>query len=91
MVGPWTRIEGTPFDPNPNKPFAKLDIEDLFLPNGRLSPSITIIGNRIDIICCLFLTRLTIVIIIITANFHCVSKSSPFFIFVITQSNVDQF
>jgi len=44
IVGPWTRVEGTPFDPNPNKPFAKLEIDDLFLPNGRLSPSITIIG-----------------------------------------------
>lgn len=49
IVGPWTRIEGTPFDPNPNKPFAKLELEDLFLPNGRLSPSITIIGTEIGI------------------------------------------
>ena len=47
IVGPWTRIEGTPFDPNPNKPFAKLELEDLFLPNGRLSPSITIIGKEL--------------------------------------------
>jgi len=43
-VGAWTRIEGTPHDPNPNKPYAKLDIEGLFKANGCLSPSITIIG-----------------------------------------------
>jgi len=45
-VGEWTRIEGTPNDPNPNKPFAKIDIQDLFNPEGRLSPSITVVGER---------------------------------------------
>jgi mannose-1-phosphate guanylyltransferase len=45
MVGEWTRVEGTPNDPNPNKPFAKLDIADLFNTDGRLNPSITVIGQ----------------------------------------------
>lgn len=49
FVGEWTRIEGTPNDPNPNKPFAKLDISDLFQPDGRLSPSITVIGSNVHI------------------------------------------
>lgn len=48
-VGPWTRIEGTPHDPNPNKPYAKLDIVGLFKANGCLSPSITIIGSNVQI------------------------------------------
>jgi mannose-1-phosphate guanylyltransferase len=49
IVGPWTRIEGTPNDPNPNKPFAKVEVADLFKPNGCLSPSITIIGSNVQI------------------------------------------
>ncbi|ELT91800.1 hypothetical protein CAPTEDRAFT_169555 [Capitella teleta] len=49
MVGQWTRVEGTPNDPNPNKPFAKLDITDLFNTDGRLNPSITVIGSNVQI------------------------------------------
>lgn len=49
FVGEWTRIEGTPNDPNPDKPFAKLDIPDLFQSDGRLSPSITVIGSNVHI------------------------------------------
>jgi len=49
IVGPWTRIEGTPNDPNPNKPFAKVEVVELFKPNGCLSPSITIIGSNVQI------------------------------------------
>ena len=45
VVGEWTRVEGTPNDPNPNKPFAKLDIPDLFNASGRLNPSTTVIGT----------------------------------------------
>ena len=45
MVGEWTRVEGTPNDPNPNKPFAKLDVQSLFNSDGRLNPSITVIGE----------------------------------------------
>jgi len=46
-VGQWTRIEGTPNDPNPNKPFAKVDIPDLFNADGRLNPSITVLGESV--------------------------------------------
>lgn len=43
-IGAWTRVEGTPCDPNPNKPFAKMDNLPLFNSNGKLNPSITILG-----------------------------------------------
>ncbi|MCL4132913.1 UNVERIFIED_CONTAM: hypothetical protein GTU68_051316, partial [Idotea baltica] len=43
-VGGWTRLEGTPCDPNPNKPFAKMDNVPLFNQEGKLNPSITILG-----------------------------------------------
>ena len=44
-VGEWSRVEGTPNDPNPNKPFAKLEIKEVFNSDGRLNPSITVIGE----------------------------------------------
>ena len=44
-IGRWTRIEGTPCDPNPNKPFAKMENVALFNEEGRLNPSITILGE----------------------------------------------
>ncbi|XP_041973555.1 mannose-1-phosphate guanyltransferase alpha isoform X2 [Aricia agestis] len=43
-VGEWARVEGTPSDPDPNKPFAKMDNTPLFNSDGRLNPSITILG-----------------------------------------------
>ncbi|XP_053618298.1 mannose-1-phosphate guanyltransferase alpha-A [Plodia interpunctella] len=43
-VGEWSRVEGTPSDPDPNKPFAKMDNTPLFNCDGRLNPSITILG-----------------------------------------------
>ncbi|XP_072948413.1 mannose-1-phosphate guanylyltransferase regulatory subunit alpha-A isoform X2 [Epargyreus clarus] len=43
-VGEWSRVEGTPSDPDPNKPFAKMDNKPLFNSDGRLNPSITILG-----------------------------------------------
>ncbi|XP_045540327.1 mannose-1-phosphate guanyltransferase alpha-A [Papilio machaon] len=43
-VGEWSRVEGTPSDPDPNKPFAKMDNRPLFNTDGRLNPSITILG-----------------------------------------------
>ncbi|XP_014772370.1 mannose-1-phosphate guanyltransferase alpha-A isoform X1 [Octopus bimaculoides] len=49
IVGAWSRVEGTPNDPNPNKPFAKLDIPALFTDDGRLNPSITVIGSKVHI------------------------------------------
>lgn len=44
-IGAWTRVEGTPNDPNPNKPFAKMDNPPLFNSDGRLNPSVTILGR----------------------------------------------
>lgn len=43
-VGKWARVEGTPCDPDPNKPFAKMENPRLFNDDGRLNPSITILG-----------------------------------------------
>ena len=48
-IGDWTRVEGTPNDPNPNKPFAKTDNYPLFNDKGKLNPSITIIGCHVVI------------------------------------------
>lgn len=45
-IGKWARVEGTPSDPNPNDPYAKIDSETLFR-DGKLTPSITILGNFI--------------------------------------------
>ncbi|KFR09913.1 Mannose-1-phosphate guanyltransferase alpha-A, partial [Opisthocomus hoazin] len=42
-IGRWARVEGTPSDPNPNDPYAKIDSETLFR-DGRLTPSITILA-----------------------------------------------
>ncbi|TSK62569.1 Mannose-1-phosphate guanyltransferase alpha-B [Bagarius yarrelli] len=47
-VGKWARVEGTPSDPNPNDPFAKIDSETLFR-DGGLTPSITILGCNVNI------------------------------------------
>lgn len=44
-IGCWTRVEGTPCDPNPDKPFAKMENAPLFNDEGRLNPSITILGK----------------------------------------------
>lgn len=46
-IGKWARVEGTPSDPNPNDPYAKIDSETLFR-DGKLTPSITILGNFIE-------------------------------------------
>ncbi|XP_064122479.1 mannose-1-phosphate guanyltransferase alpha-A-like [Macrobrachium nipponense] len=48
-VGSWTRLEGTPCDPNPNKPFAKMDNVPLFNSDGKLNPSITILGCNVTV------------------------------------------
>jgi mannose-1-phosphate guanylyltransferase len=45
-IGSWTRVEGTPNDPNPNKPFAKMENLPLFNIDGKLNPSITIVGTK---------------------------------------------
>ena len=44
-VGDWARIEGTPNDPNPDKPFAKMECPGLFNEEGRLNPAVTILGE----------------------------------------------
>nr|XP_033801281.1 mannose-1-phosphate guanyltransferase alpha [Geotrypetes seraphini] len=47
-IGRWARVEGTPSDPNPNDPHAKMDSETLFR-DGKLTPSITILGCNVSI------------------------------------------
>ncbi|KAM4698810.1 mannose-1-phosphate guanylyltransferase regulatory subunit alpha isoform 2-T2 [Rhinophrynus dorsalis] len=47
-IGRWARVEGTPSDPNPNDPYAKMDSETLFR-EGKLTPSITILGCKVSI------------------------------------------
>lgn len=44
QIGSWARVEGTPSDPDPNKPFAKMENPSLFNSDGKLNPSITILG-----------------------------------------------
>lgn len=46
-IGPWSRIEGQPSDPNPNDPHAHVPTESLFNDEGRLNPSITILGQGV--------------------------------------------
>ncbi|XP_043277781.1 mannose-1-phosphate guanyltransferase alpha-A [Venturia canescens] len=48
-IGEWARVEGTPCDPNPNKPFAKMENPPLFNVNGKLNPSITILGTSVSL------------------------------------------
>jgi len=48
-VGAWSRVEGTPDDPNPNKPFAKMENSPLFNCSGQLNPSITILGSSVAV------------------------------------------
>ena len=48
-VGDWARVEGTPDDPNPNKPFAKIENCALFNTSGQLNPSITILGSSVAV------------------------------------------
>lgn len=54
-IGCWTRVEGTPCDPNPDKPFAKMENAPLFNDEGRLNPSITILGNKFIFVIFLYL------------------------------------
>lgn len=54
-VGRWARVEGTPSDPDPNKPFAKMENPPLFNNDGRLNPSITILGKTYNVTTIMFL------------------------------------
>ncbi len=51
MLGAWSRVEGYPCDPNPNDPVARVTSESLFNDEGRLNPSITILGNAACLLC----------------------------------------
>ncbi|XP_070570338.1 mannose-1-phosphate guanylyltransferase regulatory subunit alpha-A-like isoform X1 [Ptychodera flava] len=48
-VGMWSRVEGTPCDPNPNAQFSKIEGDTLFKNDGRLNPSITILGCNVSV------------------------------------------
>lgn len=49
QIGAWARVEGTPSDPDPNKPFAKMENPPLFNNEGKLNPSITILGYSVNV------------------------------------------
>lgn len=49
VIGAWARVEGIPLAPNPNLPFAKLENKPLFLSDGRLNPSVTILGSDVHV------------------------------------------
>ena len=46
VIGAWSRIEGTKFEPNPNEPYARLASESLFQKDGRLIASTTVLGKE---------------------------------------------
>ncbi|XP_003744445.1 mannose-1-phosphate guanyltransferase alpha-A [Galendromus occidentalis] len=48
-IGSWSRVEGTPCDPNPNKAFSKMENTPLFNGDGRLNPSITVLGSNVTV------------------------------------------
>lgn len=49
-IGTWVRIEGTPSgEPNPNQKFAKVQNPPLFNPDGKLNPSISVLGSNVKI------------------------------------------
>ena len=45
VVGDWSRVEGTAQQPNPNAPFSKVISGNLFDDEGKLIPSITVLGE----------------------------------------------
>lgn len=49
LVGAWSRIEGTPHEPNPNLAHALVTNESLFHPDGHLIPSVTVLGCNVII------------------------------------------
>lgn len=52
VVGAWSRVEGYPNDPNPNDPLARVSSDSLFDKEGRLNPSISILGMYYKVITC---------------------------------------
>ena len=49
LLGPWSRVEGYPSDPNPNDPHSHAPHESLFNKEGRLNPSISILGQGVGV------------------------------------------
>jgi len=49
LVGAWSRVEGTSIVPNPNFPHALVPNESLFHADGKLIPSITVLGCNVII------------------------------------------
>lgn len=49
FIGAWARVEGTPNDPNPNDPFGLVQVQSIFGADGRLNPSITILGQGVRV------------------------------------------
>lgn len=45
-VGHWSRVEGIPCDPNPDKAFSKMDNLPLFDGDGKLNPLVTVLGIK---------------------------------------------
>jgi len=48
-VGCWARIDGTSHFPNPNVKHAKMVSDGLFTSDGRLVPSITVLGRQVKV------------------------------------------
>lgn len=49
VVGQWARVEGYPSDLDPNDPLSLIASDSLFNEEGRLNPSITILGEGVAI------------------------------------------
>lgn len=48
-IGTWSRVEGTPCDPNPNRAYSKMENLPLFDCNGKLNPLITVLGCNVRV------------------------------------------
>uniref|UniRef100_H2Y8P5 Uncharacterized protein n=1 Tax=Ciona savignyi TaxID=51511 RepID=H2Y8P5_CIOSA len=48
-VGQWSRVEGTAHQPDPNTQFSKIVSGGLFNEDGRLCPSITVLGRQVTV------------------------------------------
>ncbi|KAF7489163.1 Mannose-1-phosphate guanyltransferase alpha-B [Sarcoptes scabiei] len=45
-IGHWSRVEGTPCDPNPDRAFSKMENFPLFDCEGKLNPLITVLATE---------------------------------------------
>jgi len=48
-VGCWSRVDGTSHQPNPNVKHSKMQSDNLFNHEGRLVPSITVLGRQVKV------------------------------------------